>query len=91
LNDAYRKPIAVHCENMELVINQSLARRIGNLKTENTCINCAMLECAVRFDCEDNEIPAAPQALKEESADSNVTLQVVAPRIVQKIIADKQL
>jgi hypothetical protein len=40
------------------------------MKTENTCVNCAALECSVRLDCEDNELPTATQEPIEENEDT---------------------
>jgi len=54
------------------------------VKTENTCVNCAALECSVRLDCEDNELPTGTQAPKEENEDTNVTVQVVVPELAEK-------
>lgn len=59
------------------------------MKTENTCVNCAVLECSVRLDCEDNELPTETQEPKAESEDTNVTVQVVVPKLVEKAAAEK--
>ena len=61
------------------------------MKTENTCVNCAVLECSVRLDCEDNELPAEAQEPKAESEDTKVTVQVVAPTLVEKAVAENWL
>jgi hypothetical protein len=59
------------------------------MKTENTCVNCAALECSVRHDCEDNELPTETQEPKAESEDTNVTVQVVVPKLAEKAVAEK--
>jgi hypothetical protein len=59
------------------------------MKTENTCVNCAVLVCSVRIDCEDNELPTETQEPKAESEDTNVTVQVVVPKLVEKAVAEK--
>ena len=59
------------------------------MKTENTCVNCAVLECSVRLDCEDNELPAETHEPEAESEDTNVTVQVVVPKLAEKAVAEK--
>ena len=57
------------------------------MKTENTCVNCAALECSVRLDCEDNELPPETQEPTTESEDANVTLQVMVPKLAEKALS----
>ena len=61
------------------------------MKTENTCVNCAALECNVRNDCEDNELPIETQVLKAESEDRDVIVQVVAPKLAEKASVENWL
>ncbi len=61
------------------------------MKTENTCVSCAALECHVRLECEDNELPTEPQEPLSESEDTNVTFQVAASALAKKAIAEKTL
>ena len=42
------------------------------MRTENTCVNCSVLECHARIYCEDNELPAEIQDLNSE--DINITV-----------------
>ena len=58
------------------------------MKTENTCVNCAALECSVRLDCEDNELPTETQEPKIENDETNVTVQVVVPKLAVKAIPE---
>lgn len=44
------------------------------MKTENTCMNCAMLNCSVRLECEDNELATEKPQVK---TDADVTFQVI--------------
>ena len=64
--------------------------RIINLKTENSCINCAVLECSVRFDCEDNVLSAETPKLFEERETADVYLQVVMPELAEKAVDKKR-
>ncbi len=57
------------------------------MKTENTCVNCASLECCVRHNCEDNELPT--EILKPENEDLNIIVESFVSRLVEKVIADK--
>ncbi len=57
------------------------------MKTENTCVNCASLECCVRLNCEDNEL--STEILKPENEDTNIIVENVVSRLVEKVIADK--
>ncbi len=57
------------------------------MKTENTCVNCASLECCVRLNCEDNEL--STEILKSENEDLNIIVESVVSRLVEKVIADK--
>jgi hypothetical protein len=59
------------------------------MKTENTCVNCALLECSVRLECDDNELPIEPQ--ESEGEDANVTFQVVVPKLAEKVVAEKRV
>ena len=61
------------------------------MNTENTCVNCTVLECHVRLECEDNELPTEAQEPLSESEDTNVTFQVAPPVLVEKAVAEKQL
>jgi hypothetical protein len=56
------------------------------MKTENTCVNCAALECYVRHDCEDNERPIETQELEAEVEDTKVTIQVEVPKLTEKTV-----
>ena len=58
------------------------------MKTENTCVNCAAIECSVRLDCEDNELPTETQEPKAENEETNITVQVVVPKLVDKAIPE---
>lgn len=60
------------------------------MKTENTCVNCALLECHVRRDCEDSELLVEPQELETEDEDTNVTVQVVFPKLAEKVVDEKR-
>ncbi len=60
------------------------------MKTENTCVNCAVLECCVRLDCEDNELQIETQASEAESEEAGVTVEVVTPELAEKVVADKK-
>ncbi len=55
------------------------------MKTENTCMNCAMLNCSVRFECEDNELGTGTLRLQEKT-ENGVTLQVIDPKLIAKKI-----
>jgi hypothetical protein len=57
------------------------------MKTENTCVNCVSLECCVRLNCEDNEL--STEILKPENEDTNIIVENVVSRLVEKVIADK--
>lgn len=57
------------------------------MKTENTCINCASLECCIRLNCEDNELET--ESLKPENEDMNIIVESVVSRLVEKVIAAK--
>ncbi len=57
------------------------------MKTENTCVNCASLECCVRLNCEDNEL--STEILKPEIEDVNVIVESVVSKLVEKVITDK--
>lgn len=57
------------------------------MKTENTCVNCASLECCVRLNCEDNEL--STETLKPENENINIIVENVVSRLVEKVITDK--
>lgn len=38
------------------MVQQSVEKDGAKAMTENTCLNCAILECSVRETCEDNEL-----------------------------------
>jgi hypothetical protein len=61
------------------------------LKTENSCIKCAVLECNVRLDCEDNELSAEIPKLYEEREKANVYMQVVMPKLAESAAGKKRL
>ena len=54
------------------------------VKTENTCVNCSVLECHARLDCEDNELPAEIQDPNSESEDTNITVHVAVPTLAEQ-------
>ncbi len=58
------------------------------MKTENTCVNCAALECSVRLECEDNELPIDTQEPKTENEETNVTVQIVVPNLADKAVPE---
>lgn len=60
------------------------------MKTEYTCVNCAVLECNVRSDCEDNELLTENQP-NAKGEDTNITFQVVAPNITEKVVTEKRI
>ena len=60
------------------------------MKNTNTCINCAILECHIRLDCEDNELPSENREQKAKNEDENVTFQVEVPTLTEKVIAEKR-
>jgi len=58
------------------------------VKTENTCVNCAALECSVRHECEDNELPIGTQEPRTENEETNVTVQIVVPNLADKAVPE---
>ena len=55
------------------------------MNTKNTCVKCAVLECLARLNCEDNELPTDPHEPILESDETNVTFQVAAPALLEKL------
>jgi hypothetical protein len=60
------------------------------MKTDDTCVNCAILECHVRRDCEDNELPLDSQELEREDEDTKVTVHVVVPKLAESVVDEKR-
>jgi len=60
------------------------------MKTDNTCVNCAVLECHVRHECEDNELPIEPQEPEIEEEAANVTVHFVTPEIAESVVDEKR-
>jgi hypothetical protein len=58
------------------------------MKTEKTCVNCAALECYVRHECEDNELPIEIQELEAEVEDTKVIVKVEIPKLTEKTVPD---
>ncbi len=58
--------------------------KVAQMKTKNTCINCAMLNCGVRFACEDNELEIPIQKIQENIENTATTAQVIEPNLVAK-------
>ena len=58
------------------------------MKTENTCVNCAALECSVRHECEDSELPIGTQETRKENEETNVTVQIVVPNLADKAVPE---
>lgn len=53
------------------------------MKTENTCMNCVMLNCSVRLECEDNELETEIQKVQDKT-ENGVTVQVIDPKLTAK-------
>ncbi len=60
------------------------------MKTDNTCVNCAVLECHVRNNCDDNELPVEPQQPEMEEETTNGTVHFVAPAISENVVDEKR-
>ncbi len=60
------------------------------MKTENTCVNCTVLECHVRSTCEDNELPIGPQQPEMEDEDLQEVVQTVVPKLAKKVADEKR-
>ncbi len=67
-----------------------MKRKIDDMKTECTCVNCALLECSVRLDCEDDELPIETEESKAESSDSEVTVSVGVTELAEQVVAEKR-
>ena len=68
-----------------------MIKGIDNVKTENTCVNCAALECNVRYNCEDNELPNETQVSETVCEDTDVAVQVLFPKLAEKASAENWL
>ncbi len=60
------------------------------MKTENTCVNCIVLECHVRRDCEDNELPIELHESEIEDKDIETTVHVVVPKLAARVVDEKR-
>ena len=65
-------------------------RRSRRMKTDNTCVNCAVLECHVRHQCEDNELPIEPQQPEIEEETTSGTVHFVTPEISENVVDEKR-